>query len=366
MRQRGSHIRRSARVVVERHGELPARCDTVGGDEMRSGSVARWGAQGAARVAPPRFAADENGWTDLHHAAALTAPDLARRLLAAGVAVDARLRVDGRRLSAPLRAALAACGQDRFDAWRRTGCTPLHPAVPAGTHEVVPVLLEGGADPDAVDTQSATPLHSAAHVGDSSVATALLAAGADADARTGKDVTPLHVAARRNAGGVAAVLLTCGAAVDPRTVVGDTPLHRAAAGAAAAPEAAAVLLACGADVDARGNAGASPLHVAAMKDAHATASLLLPRRADVESWYGDGASPLHVAAVRNAVAAAVLLAAGADRRRAGRGGPDAAPLGGRRGAGDAVAVLAERGADVGGRTTAARRPSPPRRTRCTR
>ena len=165
---------------------------------MQSGNATRAGAGRRERCAVP-VAADENGWTDLHFAAALNAPDLARRLLAAGAPVDARLHVDGHPLSAPLRAVLAACGQDRFDAWRRTGCTPLHLAVLAEARDVVPVLLEGGADPDAVDTQSATPLHFAAHVGDPVIATALLAAGADADARSDKGVTPLHVAARRDA-----------------------------------------------------------------------------------------------------------------------------------------------------------------------
>ena len=49
-------------------------------------------ARHAATSAACRFAADESGWTDLHHAAVWNPPDLARRLLAAGAPVDARLR----------------------------------------------------------------------------------------------------------------------------------------------------------------------------------------------------------------------------------------------------------------------------------
>ena len=78
---------------------------------MSSGTVTRTEALRVGTSAPPRFATDENGWTDLHFTAVLNAPNLARRLLAAGAPVDARLRVDGRRLGAPLRAALAPAGR---------------------------------------------------------------------------------------------------------------------------------------------------------------------------------------------------------------------------------------------------------------
>ena len=108
------------------------------------------------------YEVDEDGWSDLHFAAALSAVDAAQRLLLAGAAVDARLAADGRPLGARLVETLSACGLGWLGGWRRTGCTPLHVAVAAGAESVVRILLAGGADPDAVDTRSATPLHYAA------------------------------------------------------------------------------------------------------------------------------------------------------------------------------------------------------------
>ena len=105
------------------------------------------------------YEVDEDGWSDLHFAAALSAVDAAQRLLLAGAAVDARLAADGRPLGARLVETLSACGLGWLGGWRRTGCTPLHVAVAAGAESVVRILLAGGADPDAVDTRSATPLH---------------------------------------------------------------------------------------------------------------------------------------------------------------------------------------------------------------
>ena len=281
------------------------------------------------------FEVDDDGWTDLHYAAALSARESARSLLLAGPAVDARLAPDGRPLGAQLLETLSACGLGWLGGWRRTGCTPLHVAVAAGAEPVVRVLLDGGAEPDAEDTRSATPLHYAARAAGLPVAAALLSAGANAGARAAGGITPLHTAARWNAAGAAAVLLAAGADAHARAAGGETPQHRAAAGDAAEP--AAVLLAAGADVQARSADGATPLHVAALKDATAAAVLLLGG-ADLDAQAGDGATPLHVAAIGNAGGmAALLLDRGADPHA-----PDVAGQtlggGGRCGSGGGVAA----------------------------
>ena len=138
------------------------------------------------------FAADDNGWTDLHYAAVLSADESARSLLLSGAAVDARLAADGLPLGGALRETLSACGLDWFSGWRRTGSTPLHVAVAAGAEGVVQVLLAGGADPDATDTRLVAPLYYAARGAGMRMAIALLLAGANAGARTDRDVTPLH------------------------------------------------------------------------------------------------------------------------------------------------------------------------------
>ena len=257
------------------------------------------------------FEVDDDGWTDLHYAAALSARESARSLLLPGPAVDARLAPDGRPLGAQLLETLSACGLGWLGGWRRTGCTPLHVAVAAGAEPVVRVLLDGGADPGTPRTRGRPRrCTTAARGAGLPVAAALLSAGANAGARAAGGITPLHTAARWNAAGAAAVLLAAGADAHAPAAEGETPQHRAAAGDAAEP--AAVLLAAVADVQARSADGATPLHVAALKDATAAAVLLLGG-ADLDAQAGDGAMPLHVAAIGNAGGmAALLLDRGAD------------------------------------------------------
>jgi uncharacterized protein len=99
-----------------------------------------------------QFASD--GFTALHLAAFFGHLDAARVLLGAGAAVDA-VAMDPQRV------------------------TPLHSAA-AGRHpDIVSLLLEHGADPNARQRGGWTPLHAAAQNGDSSSVEALLAAGAD-------------------------------------------------------------------------------------------------------------------------------------------------------------------------------------------
>ena len=266
-------------------------------------------------------AVDDNGWTDLHYAAALDWPATVRALLAAGARLDARLRADRGALGPALVSTLSGCGQDWFRLLRRNGATPLHIAAVANASEAVGVLLEGGADPDVADATSATPLHYAA-AGHSGPAAAVLAArGADVGAATAKGVTPLHAAARRDAVAVVRVLLDHGAEVGAQDRGGDTPLHRAASGDAAS--SAALLLDRGADTAARANDGVPPLHVAAQKNAGRVAQVLLDHGADVGARGKDGVTPLHVAALK-----------GRRRDRGGVAEPPGRPCGrGRRGPG---------------------------------
>jgi hemoglobin len=115
---------------------------------------------------------------------------------------------------------------------QRRGRTLLHEAAGAGSLATVKLLLELGADPNALDGGGHDPLYCLANECGSGrgaeVVRLLVRAGADVRAQTGvQRCTALHMAARRGSVGIAAALLECGAPKDARDRRGDTPLMRA-------------------------------------------------------------------------------------------------------------------------------------------
>ena len=129
----------------------------------------------------------------------------------------------------------------------------LQEAVLAGDVGAVRSFIAGGAD---LDEQGdlGTPLHVAALKDNAVIAAILLDAGADKEAvveRTG--MRPLHVAASYDRPSVAALLLDRGAVVDAKEVSGQTPLLLVSKTGGA--DVARLLLDHGADVDARSGWG---------------------------------------------------------------------------------------------------------------
>ena len=105
-------------------------------------------------------AEDENGWTDLHYAAALNLVALAEALVDAGASTDASLKDDGAPVTEQLNQSLKALGvESNFIS--REGQQPLHVAVNYGAVDTAELLIDRGADIKAKDKNGQTPLEMA-------------------------------------------------------------------------------------------------------------------------------------------------------------------------------------------------------------
>jgi ankyrin repeat protein len=125
---------------------------------------------------------------------------------------------------------------------RRDGRTALHTAAEEAQLSVLKLLLERGANINAVDSDGNTPLHlvggdewmgwsgwSAAEIKDSKknqreVTWLLLKSGAKVDARNGRGRTPLHMATAKGQVQAAELLLKSGASVNALDWAVETPL----------------------------------------------------------------------------------------------------------------------------------------------
>jgi ankyrin repeat protein len=101
-------------------------------------------------------------------------------------------------------------GADARMASTPAGFTPLHSAVAddagADVTELVRMLIDAGADPNARSASGGTPLHTAGFTGNVPVTEMLLAAGADPEATDATGLTPLDRARERGHPEVAAIL----------------------------------------------------------------------------------------------------------------------------------------------------------------
>ena len=271
-------------------------------------------------------AVDENGWTDLHYAAILNMPEVARALLDAGADPEARLLNDHNPFTGKLSQALRTMGRP-LDGWKRGGWSPLYLAAMWNSSNVVRELITGGADVNA-PVGSWTPLHTAAWNNYGNAIEELIAGLADVNARTSDTNTPLHLAAMQGALNAADELIVGHADIGARseksyykgtwTEDGWTPLHMAARFDRS--DIAALLISNGADIDEPDKNGDTPLHVTTCYkkscESYDTARALIERGADVNAmplWDADvdgwvrNWAPLHLAAWDGSFAIAKLL-----------------------------------------------------------
>ncbi len=111
---------------------------------------------------------------------------------------------------------------DLANAWAPDGFTPLSVAAFFGQPQAVALLVERGADVSAVarNAMEVQPLHAATAARHAEIVTLLLEAGADPDARQHGGWTPLAAARHAGQDAIAEILLAHGA--DPSTAAGPS------------------------------------------------------------------------------------------------------------------------------------------------
>ena len=210
--------------------------------------------------------------------------------------------------------------------------TPLFRAVWYGDLEMVQVLLDYKADPNARELNNLTPIH-CLPLGSQSlgvhhhspqmlanVARLLLKHGADVNAQSTRGWTPLHEAAKWGQVEITRVFLDHGANVGAENIEGVTPLHVGSDGPKKKPlvtnyekpEVVRMLLEHGANVGAKDNHDRTPLHVAARRRRVEVVRALLEHGADVRAEDNEGRTALHAVAETGLVGSIrVLLEHGA-------------------------------------------------------
>ncbi|KAF4470584.1 Ankyrin repeat domain-containing 52 [Fusarium albosuccineum] len=187
------------------------------------------------------------------------------------------------------------------------GWTLLHCASSVrGCVDIMRLLLDSGADPNAVTTEDEqSPLHVASRQGHVDAAELLLQKGAVVDIVSRAYYTPLYVASNRGHDSVVKLLLENGADASVQVGIGWAPLHTAAYGGYIA--VIRHLVEHGAELDARTKEGWTPLHFASTKGWAGTAKVLVDHGADINAKEGSGWTPFALALRKGHVNVAKVL-----------------------------------------------------------
>ena len=179
----------------------------------------------------------------------------------------------------------------------RRGNRALHLAVGNVNIQTVQLLVDCGADVNALNEDGQTPLHTAAG-GEKDcpeLCSILLKHNAKIDAVDKDGNQPLHLAWKRGHTRTSRLLLSNGADVNALNENGQTPLHTAAGGKKDCPELCSILVEYNAKIDAVDKDGNQPLHLACSRLHSETCSLLVSHGASTTSLNKQQKQPVVLA-----------------------------------------------------------------------
>jgi ankyrin repeat protein len=240
---------------------------------------------------------------------------------------------------------LIECGAN-VNALNREGWTPLHVASLFSDVDVVKRLLDHNADVHVRDDKGDTPLHNAAIEGHLEVARILLERNAEVNSRNNYRSTPLLLALYQGHDDVAQLLLDRNAEMCTSMTMKET-LHCIRAAIEGQLEVARILLERNAEVNSRNSYGYTPLLLASYNGHCDVAQLLLDHNADVHIHDDEGHTPLHCAALGGLLEVArILLERNAEVNSCNNHGSTPLLIASERGLSDIVQLLLDHNADV--------------------
>ncbi len=239
-----------------------------------------------------------NAQTALHDAATVGDLDICRVLLAHHADIDAKDAHGNTSLH------LGASGGHVQVVWEliRRGATcniynnerqsPLHVAIMEEKANCVKALLDGGSDPNLLDTTGwgEPPLHMACRRGKVAMAKILIANGAKINMKSRACLLPLHEAVRKGNDDVVTMLLDLGAAPNETNCLGLTALHISCA--QGQTKAVSILLAKGSNTFCSDSEQNTPLHMASLRGYGQIVDILLKHGCPIDARTKNKATAL--------------------------------------------------------------------------
>ena len=178
---------------------------------------------------------------------------------------------------------------NKFD--EKSGTLPLSWAIVRNDRQIFSLLLDHGADINAVDVDGVPPISMAATCDNMDIAKILIAKKANIHVRDKNELTPLHHAIFAGHIAIAELLIDNGA--DPDDRIRDAALYTSLNIAVCEnnKDAILLLLSKGADVNARIYNNATPLHTAVRLGNVDIAKLLISKGADIHIKDNDNNEP---------------------------------------------------------------------------